>query len=86
MLRNFSFLASYESRHNLNEKAQLDHHAEELMKSMLEKGLLSNEAIGTVEDIPKEKRSELMAQIKKMLLRSNMSLQESNESEAGLSV
>jgi len=50
---------------------------------MLEKGALSNEAIRTIEDIPKEKRSELMVQIKTMLLRSNMSLQESMESELG---
>ena len=50
---------------------------------MIENGALSNEAIRTVEDIPIEKRKALIVQVKTMLVRSNISLQESMESELG---
>ena len=46
---------------------------------MIEKGALSNESIRTFEDIPVEKRNELMVQVKTMLVRGNISLQESME-------
>jgi hypothetical protein len=46
---------------------------------MIEKGALT-EQVNKIEDLPKDKREELIVQVKTMLLKSNLSIQESLES------
>ncbi len=51
----------------------MESQAKQILKAMIEKGVLNSEIKG-IEDIPEDKRDELIVQVKTMLLKSNLSL------------